>query len=75
MDQINREPFPWLRHLRDEDYAATRDMADEALLGYFHEKAEAVNANLGVKLGEPGNDGPEPVRLRDGRRGAYGDDV
>ncbi len=75
MDQISREPFPWLRRIRDEDYAATRDMGDEALIGYFHERAEAVNANLGVNLSDPGDDGRELVRLRDARRGAYGDDV
>ncbi len=75
MDQISREPFPWLRRIRDEDYTATRDMGDEALLGYFHERAEAVNANLGVKLGDPGDDERELVRLRDGRRCAHGVDV
>ncbi len=77
MYQISREPFPWLRRVRDDDYAATQHMDHEALVAYFHERAAAVNAKLGVRLttrSEAEGREIQLARLNDGRSGVSGDD-
>ena len=77
MDQISREAFPWLRRVRDGDHAATQHMDHEALVAYFHERAAAVNAKLGVRLttrSEAEGREIQLARLNDGRSGASGVD-
>lgn len=48
MTHAEREPFPWLRRVRDEDYEATKEMSPEEMVAYYREKAAEVHAELGI---------------------------
>jgi histidinol phosphatase-like PHP family hydrolase len=48
MAHAEREPFPWLRQVRDEDYDATKEMTPEEMIAYYREKAAELHAELGI---------------------------